>query len=57
MSPDAASLNGMPAWPSGRRSHERTVADGVRRALNSGIGHEREWVRFWTAIREGDDGS
>jgi PadR family transcriptional regulator, regulatory protein AphA len=29
----------------------------VRRALNAGLGHEREWVRFWTAIRDGGDGS
>lgn len=30
---------------------------GIRRALNAGIGHEREWVRFWTAIRDGGDGA
>jgi PadR family transcriptional regulator AphA len=26
---------------------------GIRLALEAGIGHEREYVRFWTAIREG----
>jgi DNA-binding PadR family transcriptional regulator len=30
---------------------------GVRRALNAGLGHEREWVRFWAAVREGGDGA
>jgi DNA-binding PadR family transcriptional regulator len=30
---------------------------GVRRALNSGIGHEREWVRFWSSLLDGGDGS
>lgn len=29
----------------------------LRRALNSGIGHEREWVRYWTAILAGGDGA
>jgi DNA-binding PadR family transcriptional regulator len=28
----------------------------LRRALNAGIGHEREWVRYWTAILGGGDG-
>jgi PadR family transcriptional regulator, regulatory protein AphA len=27
---------------------------GVRLALESGIGHEREYVRFWTAVRDGE---
>jgi hypothetical protein len=27
-----------------------TLADGPRLALQSGIGHEREWVRFWSEI-------
>jgi hypothetical protein len=26
------------------------------RALNAGIGHEREWVRYWNAILDGGDG-
>jgi DNA-binding MarR family transcriptional regulator len=29
----------------------------IRRALNAGIGHEREWVRFWTGIHGGGDGA
>lgn len=29
---------------------------GVRLALESGIGHEREYVRFWTAVRDGELG-
>jgi PadR family transcriptional regulator, regulatory protein AphA len=28
------------------------LADGVRLALESGIGHEREYVRFWSRLRE-----
>jgi DNA-binding PadR family transcriptional regulator len=27
---------------------------GMRLALEAGIGHEREYVRFWTSVREGD---
>jgi DNA-binding PadR family transcriptional regulator len=27
---------------------------GIRLALESGIGHEREYVRFWTAVRDGE---
>lgn len=33
------------------------AAPGVRRALNAGIGHEREWVRFWSDLRDGGDGA
>lgn len=29
----------------------------MRRAINAGIGHEREYIRFWTDIRDGGDGS
>ncbi|HEY2333852.1 MAG TPA: helix-turn-helix transcriptional regulator [Solirubrobacterales bacterium] len=29
----------------------------VRRALNAGIGHEREYVRFWRSVLNGEDGS
>jgi DNA-binding PadR family transcriptional regulator len=29
------------------------VPDGVRLALNAGIGHAREYVRFWTRVRDG----
>jgi DNA-binding PadR family transcriptional regulator len=28
------------------------LSDGVRLALESGIGHEREYVRFWSRVRE-----
>jgi PadR family transcriptional regulator AphA len=29
------------------------VPEGVRLALQAGIGHEREWVRFWRAAKRG----
>jgi PadR family transcriptional regulator AphA len=29
------------------------LPDGMRLALESGIGHEREYVRYWTAVAEG----
>jgi PadR family transcriptional regulator, regulatory protein AphA len=29
---------------------ELDMAPGWRRALESGIGHEREWVRFWSRL-------
>lgn len=29
------------------------MAEGMRLALESGIGHEREYVRFWSAVRDG----
>jgi PadR family transcriptional regulator AphA len=28
------------------------MADGMRLALEAGIGHEREYVRFWSRLRE-----
>jgi DNA-binding PadR family transcriptional regulator len=28
--------------------------EGVRLALEAGVGHEREYLRFWTAVRDGD---
>jgi PadR family transcriptional regulator, regulatory protein AphA len=28
------------------------IADGVRLSLEAGIGHEREYVRFWSRLRE-----
>ena len=35
------------------------MPDGPRLALEAGIGHEREWIRFWSALRaapaSGDD--
>jgi PadR family transcriptional regulator AphA len=33
---------------------EGELTDGMRLALEAGIGHEREYVRFWTAVRERD---
>jgi hypothetical protein len=38
-----------------RSATRSSVPLGVRRALAAGIGHEREWVRFWKAIKEGVD--
>lgn len=29
------------------------MAEGMRLALQAGIGHEREYVRFWSAVRDG----
>jgi PadR family transcriptional regulator AphA len=29
------------------------MAEGMRLSLESGIGHEREYVRFWSRLREG----
>lgn len=31
------------------------MPDGMRLALEAGIGHEREYLRFWQAIAAGDD--
>jgi PadR family transcriptional regulator, regulatory protein AphA len=31
------------------------TADGVRLSLEAGIGHEREYVRFWSRLMEGGD--
>jgi PadR family transcriptional regulator AphA len=28
---------------------------GVRLAIEAGIGHEREWVRYWTALAAGEE--
>jgi len=30
--------------------------EGVRLALESGVGHEREWVRFWRGVAEAERG-
>lgn len=30
------------------------VPDGLLLALQAGIGHEREWVRFWSALARGE---
>ena len=32
----------------------RTGRAGALLALEAGLGHEREYVRFWTAVRDGD---
>ena len=32
-----------------------SVADGPRQALDMGIRHEREMLRFWEELAEGDD--
>lgn len=29
------------------------IPDGVRLAIEAGIGHEREWVRYWSALAAG----
>jgi PadR family transcriptional regulator AphA len=28
------------------------MPDGVRLTLESGIGHEREWIRFWSGVQD-----
>lgn len=39
-----------------RRLHGHDeMPDGMRLALEGGIGHEREYVRFWNRLREGRD--
>jgi DNA-binding PadR family transcriptional regulator len=35
---------------------EGNLTGGMRLALESGIGHEREYVRFWTGVRRGGQG-
>lgn len=37
----------------GLRAWAEPLPDGVQLALESGIGHEREYVRFWKRIRDG----
>jgi DNA-binding PadR family transcriptional regulator len=34
-------------------SEAADVREGVRLALEAGIGHEREYIRFWTRVLEG----
>ncbi|UTI64298.1 helix-turn-helix transcriptional regulator [Paraconexibacter antarcticus] len=29
----------------------------LRQVVNAGIGHEREWLRFWGSVRDGGDGA
>jgi PadR family transcriptional regulator AphA len=33
--------------------YSKDVPDGVRLSLESGIGHEKEYIRFWTRLRAG----
>ncbi len=33
---------------------ENQVPAGFMLSLRAGIGHEREWVRFWTAVAQGE---
>jgi PadR family transcriptional regulator AphA len=33
------------------------MPDGIRLALEGGIGHEREYVRFWSRLRDGQPGA
>jgi DNA-binding PadR family transcriptional regulator len=35
------------------RAGAQEMTEGMRLALESGMGHEREFVRFWSAIQEG----
>ena len=35
-----------------QRSDDPTVPEGIRLALDAGIGHEREYVRFWSRVRD-----
>jgi|SRR5438067_8241612 len=34
------------------RKHADGLPEGPRLALESGIGHEREWVRFWKRLKQ-----
>jgi len=43
----------MRGWERMREQLEGAPA-GVLLALEAGLGHEREYVRFWTAVRDGD---
>ena len=36
-------------------SRDADVSDGSRLALEAGIGHAREYVRFWTRVLEDAD--
>jgi len=56
---DPASLAGAQLERHQRRLHsyeellaETDMSEGVRLSLESGIGHEREYVRFWSRVRE-----
>ena len=39
----------------GLDARTREMPPGMRLALESGIGHEREYIRFWRAIAEGNE--
>ena len=49
----AAHSERMRGWEQMREQLEGAPA-GVLLALEAGLGHEREYVRFWTAVRDGD---
>ena len=56
---DPASLAGAQLERHQRRLHSyeellaaTDMSDGVRLSLESGIGHEREYVRFWSQVRD-----
>ena len=38
-----------------QRSAELEMTEGMRLALESGIGHEREWLRFWEQVASSPD--
>jgi DNA-binding PadR family transcriptional regulator len=39
-----------------KETAEREMPDGMRLALESGIGHEREFIRFWRRLTAGEAG-
>ncbi len=41
-------------WEQMRADLGEAGSAGVRLALEAGIGHEREYLRFWRAVRDGD---
>ena len=34
---------------------ESRVSRGFRLAVQAGLGHEREWVRFWELLAQGEE--
>jgi PadR family transcriptional regulator AphA len=57
---DPASLAGAQVERHERRLHsyqelldQTDMSDGMRLSLESGIGHEREYVRFWSRLQDG----
>ncbi len=41
-------------WDEMRAALGEDGPEGVRLALEAGIGHEREYLRFWRAVRDGE---